>query len=87
MESSGQTCVESLSIPGPQPKLILDRWRSLAIITLAYGSAAWGAGVLFRFVEATRGIDDARDGQVTMAFAVIMGVCWLISVPLVLRRR
>lgn len=92
MASSGQTfveprIVEPLAIPTPQPRLVLDRWRALAIVTLAYGSAAWGAGVLFRFVESTRGIDDARDEQVTVLFAAIMGLCWLISVPLVLRRR
>lgn len=90
MESSGQTYAEPrlmLSIPKPRPRLVLDRWRALVIVTLAYGSAAWGAGVLFRFVESSRGIDDARDEQVTYAFLLIMTLCWLVSVPLVLRRR
>lgn len=92
MESPGQTyadprLVQALSIPQPRPRLVLDRWRALGIVTLAYGATAWGAGVLFRFVESTRGIDDARDEQVTLWFAAIMGLCWLISVPLVLRRR
>lgn len=92
MESSGQTyaephLMEGFSLPKPQPRFVLDRWRALVIVTLAYGSAAWGAGVLFRFVEFTRGIDDARDEQVTALFAAIMGFCWLVSIPLVLRRR
>lgn len=71
----------------PTRKILLNRWRALAIVTLAYGSAAWSAGVLFRFVESIQGIDDARDEQAAALFAAIMGVCWLISVPLVLLRR
>lgn len=73
--------------PSPTRKILLNRWRALAIVTLAYGSAAWSAGVLFRFVESIQGIDDARDEQAAALFAAIMGVCWLISVPLVLLRR
>ncbi len=92
MESPGHTYAEprimrALSMPGRRPRLVLDRWRALLLVTLAYASATWGAGMLFRFVESMRGIDDARDEQVTLLFAAVMGVCWLISVPLVLRRR
>lgn len=76
-----------LSIPQSRPRIVLNRSRSLMIVTLAYGSAAWAAGLLFRFVEASRGVDDFRDVQVTTAFAVIMGFCWLVSVVLILRRR
>ena len=39
MESSGQTyadprVMQALSIPQPRPRLVLDRWRALAIVTL-----------------------------------------------------
>jgi hypothetical protein len=91
METSAQTYAPritgTLTTPASQPRFVLDRWRALVIVTLAYGAVAWGAGLLFRFVEATRGIDDARDEQVTLLFAGIMGFLWLISVLLIIRRR
>lgn len=91
MESSAPTYAPrvtgTFAISPRRPRFVLNRWRALAIVTLAYGSVAWGAGLLFRFVEASRGIDDARDDQVTALFVGIMGVLWLVSALLILRRR
>lgn len=70
----------------PQGPIMLTRWRSALIITLAHVATALGGRVLFDYVEFTRGYDDERNVQATYAFAVIMGISWLISMVLLMRR-
>lgn len=72
-----------MNLPEPRPRLVLTTWRSLAIVTACYASSAWAGHVTFAFVESTRGIDDARDEQVSIAWAVTMAVAWLVSVAIV----
>lgn len=69
-----------MNLPTPRPRLVLTTWRSLAIVTLCYASSAWAGHVTFAFIESTRGVDDARDEQVSIAWAVTMAVAWLVSV-------
>lgn len=68
-----------------QPRFILTNRRAIAIVTIAYGSVVLTAGTLFRFVEWTRGIDDARDGQASALTMGFMGVLWFGSLVAILR--
>lgn len=86
-EGVAQPSVSALSLPAHRPRLVLDRWRAFAIVTLVYGSVAWGATLLFAYVEAVSGSFDGRDEQASILFAAVMGTCWLVSVALLLRRR
>jgi hypothetical protein len=67
--------------------IVLDKPRALVIVTLAFGSAAWVATLLLRFVETTGQMHDLRLGQATTAFTVIVGLCWLMSAVSIIRRR
>ena len=75
-----------LSLPARRPRILLNRWRALLIATLGYGALAWGGRLFFGYVEAVSGNFDGRDEQVSVMFASVMGLCWLVSVFLVLRR-
>jgi hypothetical protein len=74
-------------LPPRQPRFLLTTARALAIITACYAGSAWGAWVLFAFVEHTRRIDDGRGTQVAEAFTAAMGACWLWSVVAIARAR
>ncbi len=87
MEASTQPSTNALSLPSRQPRILIDRWRALAIVTLAYGSVACAGPLLFRYVEAVRGSPDGRGEQVAEILAAIMGVLWLVSVVRILFRR
>ena len=70
-----------------KPRILLDRGRALIVITLSYAAAILMASLLFQYVEHVRAYDDGRGEQVTIAFAVIMGTCWFVSMASILRRK
>lgn len=87
IDSASELAVEASSRAPSAPRAImLTRWRAILIITIAHLATAAGARVLFDYVEYTRGYDDARNDQVTIAFAVVIGISWLISMFLLMRR-
>ena len=71
----------------PRRRIVLDKPRALAIGTLAYGATAWGASLMFRFVEGSAGPSDQRAEQLMAVVGGILSACWLVSVFLILRRR
>lgn len=77
----------AFSDPNRQRKIVLDKPRALVIVTLAYGTLAWGASLMFRYVEGPAGPRDMRAEQLTLAMAAPMAVFWLVSVFFILRRR
>lgn len=85
MESSG--AASALSISVRQPRIFIDKWRALAIVTLAYGSTAWASQLLFGYITVIRRHDGTRSEQATLIFAAVMGLLWLVSVVQILRRR
>lgn len=67
--------------------IVLTRSRTLVIVSLSYLIAAWGASLLFPFVEQQRGAEDDRAAQVSIAYAGICVCLWSWSVVQILRSR
>lgn len=56
------------------------------MVTLCCLATALSAPVLFDFVQYRLGIDDSRGHQVSVWFAVLVGIVWLVSLVNLTRR-
>jgi hypothetical protein len=69
----------------PDRRFVLSRWSAAAIVTLAFASVSAGASALFTYVEHQGGWNDDRDIQVSLFFAVVMGLLWLGAIISIFR--
>lgn len=64
----------------------LTRGRAAVIVVLAYAAAVFGVKIFLSYIESVHGYDDARDQQMTLMFAAIMGGLALFSLYRILSR-
>lgn len=78
-----------IELPPPRVGIVLTPLRALAICTVLYLCTALAAHMLFVYVELVRGATEptSEARPWSLAFAAVMGACWLWSVVAVVRAR